>query len=255
MFGASRVRYAVWRLIAIGWLMVSPVGMFVSSVASPLVELVGLVIAPGGGGDLLRLPGPVIQFIRFSSPPTPCEGVIQPLVPLLPFSIKTVVQVLHLLQLSTVLRGKDVLPPHRDDLLADIRLVWYHGELRKCTSEQPSSISLTDRPGPRVSGGAPASFSLGVDGGWADHDRILLWLAPRFAPPVVLWIGVRCGIFVRLHGLAMGGGCGWGREMANVRSKPECNPNPWLAEFGRATARSGDLAEKILITVDSELPA
>ena len=64
-------------------------------------------------------------------------------------------------------------------------------------------MSLADRFRPRVCGGAPA---FGLDGDeWIDNNRFFLWLAPRPTSPAVLWNRIHCGIFVRLHGLAMGG--------------------------------------------------
>ena len=225
----SRVGYAVGRLIAVSRLA-SPVATFVNVAPAPLVEFFGLIIAPGRrSGDLLRLPGPVVQLVRFSLP-TPCEGVVQPLVPLLPLSIETVIQIFHLLQLSTVLCSEDILPPHRYNLLADIRLIWCDRELRKSASEQPFRISLTDRPGPRVCSGAPV-LSLVVDDGWTDRSRFLLWLAPRFASTVVPGIGVRRGIFLRLHGLAMREDCTGARWRASGASLNGI-ANPWSTEFG-----------------------
>ena len=69
---------------------------------------------------------------------------------------------------------------------------------------RPSNKSLTNRVGPRVRGGTPA-LSPDVGHGWVNNDGFLLWLAPRFTPPIVIWVGVRPGIFVRLHGSAMEG--------------------------------------------------
>ena len=76
--------------------------------------------------------------------------------------------------------------------------------LRKDTWGLPSGRSLTNCAGPRVRGRTPAS-SPDVDHGWVNRSGFLLWLAPRFTPPIVIWVGVRSGIFMRLHGPAMEG--------------------------------------------------
>ena len=77
-------------------------------------------------------------------------------------------------------------------------------DLRKNTYEQPCNGPLTNRPRPRFRGGTPA-FSLDVDNGWINHGRFVAGLAPRLTSPVVIGVGICYGIFVGLHGSAMGG--------------------------------------------------
>ena len=146
-FGVLHIKCSFRRPVAVGRSVALPVGMFVDGIVSPVVEFVWLPISPGWrDSGLLRLPGPVVQLIWLCTP-TPCERVVQPLVPLLPLSIKTVVQILHLLRLTTVLCSENVLAPHRYDLPGDIGLIWCHRAYVRTRRDKPATDHVPIVPG------------------------------------------------------------------------------------------------------------